>query len=278
MYAGGPTCQRGVAVIAEAEVAERVTEIDRFGDRIMVVKLKADPVDVVIVQVYLPTTDYEDEEVKKLYDQLEEILGKQKGTDNVIVLGDFNAVVGEGKEDRVVGKFGLEKRNDRGERLVEFYKSQNLVITNTWFEQEKRRRYTWKSPGDLRRYQIDYILVRQRYRNSVKSSWSYPGADVDSDHKLLALRLKLKLKKIPRRRQQKKWKLDSLITKVELFRKYIEEEVQCFRQGTTEERWENLKGAILKSAEGNVGYLKEKLVRKPWIMTVIMEKMQERRK
>ena len=112
MYAGGPTCQRGVAVIAEAKVAERVTEIDRFGDRIMVVKVKADPVDMVIVQAYLPTTDYEDEEVEKLYDQLEEILGKQKGTDNVIVMGDFNAVVGEGKEDRVVGKFGLRKRTN----------------------------------------------------------------------------------------------------------------------------------------------------------------------
>src|SRR6476619_642208 len=202
----------------------------------MVVKVKADPVDMVIVQAYLPTTDCEDEEVEKLYDQLEEILGKQKGTDNVIVMGDFNAVVGEGKEDRVVRKFGLEKRNDRGERLIEFCKSQNLVMTNTWFEQEKRRRYIWKRPGDLRRYQIDYILVRQRYRSSVKSSWSYPGADVDSDHNLVAMRLKLKWKKIPRKKQQKKWKLDSLVTKVELFRKDIEEEVQCFRQGTTEER------------------------------------------
>ena len=46
-----------------------------------------------------------------LYDKPEEILGKQKGTDNVIVM-DFNAVVGEGKEDRVVGKFGLGKRNE----------------------------------------------------------------------------------------------------------------------------------------------------------------------
>src|SRR6476469_2160717 len=50
MYAGGSTCQRGVAVIAEAKVAERVTEIDRFGDRIMAVKVKADPVDMVIIQ------------------------------------------------------------------------------------------------------------------------------------------------------------------------------------------------------------------------------------
>src|SRR6478609_8853994 len=118
MYAGGPTCQRGVAVIAEAKVAERVTQIDKFGDRIMVVKVKADPVDMAIVQAYLPTTDYDDEKVEKLNDQLEEILGKQKGTDNVIVMGDFNAVVGEGKEDRVVGKFGLGKRNDKGERLI----------------------------------------------------------------------------------------------------------------------------------------------------------------
>src|SRR6476469_1233797 len=66
MYAGGPTCQRGVTVIAEAKVAERVTEIDRFGGRIMVVKVKADPVDMVIVQAYLPTTDYENEEVEKI--------------------------------------------------------------------------------------------------------------------------------------------------------------------------------------------------------------------
>src|SRR6478609_8316663 len=70
MYAGGPTCQRGVAVIAEAKVAERVTEIDRIGGRIMVVKVKADPVDMVIVQAYLPTADYEDEEVEMPYDQL----------------------------------------------------------------------------------------------------------------------------------------------------------------------------------------------------------------
>ena len=89
---------------------------------------------------------------------------------------------------------------------------------------------------------------------------------------IVAMRLKLKLKKIPRRRQQKKWKLDSLVTKVELFRNDIEEEVQCVRQGTTEEGWENLKGVVMKSAEGNVGYLKAKVVRKPWITTAIMER------
>src|SRR6476619_4000998 len=164
----------------------------------MVVKVKTDPVDMMIVQAYLPTTDYEDEEVEKLYDQLEEILGKQKGTDNVIVMGDFNEVVGEGKKNRVVRKFGLGKRNDRGETLIKFCKSQNLVTTGTKkkVHMEESRRH--------KKIQINYILVRQRYRNSVKSSCSYPGADVDSDHNLVAMRLKLKLKKIPRRKQPKK--------------------------------------------------------------------------
>ena len=44
---------------------------------------------------------------------------------------------------------------------------------------------------------------------------------------------------------------------------YTVQELQCFKQGTTEERWENLKGAVMKSAEGNVGYLNGKVARKP---------------
>ena len=47
---------------------------------------------------------------------------------------------------------------DRGEKLVEFCKRRNLYVANTWFCQDKRRRYTWKSPGDRGRYQIDYIF------------------------------------------------------------------------------------------------------------------------
>src|SRR3990170_4212832 len=114
-----------------------------------------------------------------------------------------------------VGKFGLGKRNDRGERVVEFCKRNKLMITNTWFEQEKRRRYTWKKPGDTGRYQIDYIMVKQRYRNSLKSSWSYPGADVDSDHNLVAMRVQVRLKRI-----KKAWKTSEMIKKIEKRRKW----------------------------------------------------------
>lgn len=35
-------------------------------------------------------------------------------------MGDFNDIVRERKEGREFGKFGLGKRNDRGEILIEF--------------------------------------------------------------------------------------------------------------------------------------------------------------
>jgi len=48
---------------------------------------------------------------------------------------DCNGIVGEGNEGKEVG---LEKRNERGQRIVDFSRENKYVITNTWFKQEKR--------------------------------------------------------------------------------------------------------------------------------------------
>ena len=278
MNSGGGERQRGVAVILDRDTAKRVIRVEQCSDRLMFVKIQAAPVDVVLIQIYMPTTDYEDEEIEMMYEQLNEILCKQKGTDYIVIMGDMNAVVGEGRDGMEVGKFGLGQRNVRGERLVEFCKMNRLVATNTWFEQEKRRRYTWKKPGNTGRYQIDYILVRQRYRNSVKSSWSYPGADVHTDHNLVAMKIHIKLKKIRKARLQEKWAIDNLRTKEEVFSKGVEESMKCGSGTTVEERWKNLKKTIIESAETHIGYKKGRLAKKPWITSEMLDKMEERRK
>jgi hypothetical protein len=68
----------------------------------------------------------------------------------------------------------------RGQMLIYFCERNGLVITNTWFKKPKRRLYIWKSPGDRSQYQLDYVLVKQRFRNSVKDVQTLPGADIDS--------------------------------------------------------------------------------------------------
>lgn len=49
--------------------------------------------------------------------------------------------------------------------------------------------------GDIARYQIDYILVKNRFKNQVKFSKSYPSADCDSDHNLLAMSVNIIIRK-----------------------------------------------------------------------------------
>ncbi|GFN87475.1 craniofacial development protein 2 [Plakobranchus ocellatus] len=72
-------------------------------------------------------------------------------------MGDFNAKVGTNKVDDIdiVGKNGLGIRNERGEKLIEWCQTNNIIVGNTWFQQPPRRKWTWKSLGDETRNQID---------------------------------------------------------------------------------------------------------------------------
>ena len=71
-----------------------------------------------------------------------------------------------------------------------------MVITNTHFQQQKRRLYTWTSPDGQHQNQLDYILCSLRWRRSIPSAKTRPGADCGSDRELLIAKFRLKLKKV----------------------------------------------------------------------------------
>ena len=75
---------------------------------------------------------------------------------------------------------------------MEFCQEKALVIANTLFQQHKRRLYTWTSPDGQYRNQIDYNLCSQRWRSSIQSAKTRPGADCGSDRLIAKFRLKLK--------------------------------------------------------------------------------------
>ena len=86
--------------------------------------------------------------------------------------------------------------DEAGQRLIEFCQENGLVIANTLFQQHKRRFYTWTSPDGQHQNQIDYILCSQRWRSSIQSTKTRPGAYCGSDHELLITKFRLKLKKV----------------------------------------------------------------------------------
>ena len=113
-----------------------------------------------------------------------------------MIIGDWNAKVGSQETPGVTGKFGHGVQNEAGQRLIEFCQENALVIAYTLFQQHKRRLYTWTSLDGQHQNQTDYILCSQRWRSSIQSAKTRPGADCGSDHELFIGKFRLKLKKV----------------------------------------------------------------------------------
>jgi len=137
--------------------------------------------------------------IERFYEDLQGLLELTPKKDVLFFTGDWNAKVGSQETSGVTGRFGLGVQNEAGQRLIEFCqetKFSSLVIANTLFQGHKRRLYTWTSPDGQHQNQIDYILCSQRWRSSIQSAKTRPGADCGSDHELLIAKFRLKLKKV----------------------------------------------------------------------------------
>ena len=160
------------------------------------VHFQGKPFNITVIQVYAPTSNAEEAEGERFYEDLQDLLELTPKKDVLFIIGDWNAKIGSQETPGVTGKFGLVIWNEAGQRLIEFCQENALVIANTLFQQHKRRLYTWTSPDGQHQNQIDYIRCSQRWRSSIQSTKTRPGADCGSDHKLLIAKFRLKLKKV----------------------------------------------------------------------------------
>ena len=110
------------------------------------VHLEGKPFNITVIQVYAPTSNAEEAEVERFYEDLQDLLELTPKKDVLFSIGDWNAKVGSQETPGVTGKSGLGMRNEAGQRLIEFCQENALVIANTLFQQHKRRFLTWTSP------------------------------------------------------------------------------------------------------------------------------------
>ena len=112
----------------------------------------------------------------------------------MMVMGDFNASVSDTSHG-VVGPYGLGSRaSNNGERLVSFACANDLCVTITFFPHIHIHQATWYPPDPSRAPSLkDYILVKPRLMASVLDTRVFRGADIDSDHRLVVMSIRLKL-------------------------------------------------------------------------------------
>jgi hypothetical protein len=190
--------RRGVVLVLSKTAQKALIGYNPISERIIMARFQAFIGELIVIQVYAPTADSSDKDINEFYDVLQMTMATLPSKACVVLMGDFNAKVGDSEcaANSVIGKFGYGNSNARGEQLLNFCGINDLVIANTLFKQGKESRsWTWESPDGRTHNQIDYVMVSRKWRSSIMNARAYPSADVGSDHQLVIANLKLKLKR-----------------------------------------------------------------------------------
>ena len=125
--------RNGVAIKVNKRVRNAVLGCNLKNDRMISVHLQGKPFNITVIQVYAPTSNAEEAEDERFYEDLQDLLDLTPKKDVLFIIRDWNAKVGSQETPGVTGKFGLGMQNEAGQRLIEFCQENALVIANTLF-------------------------------------------------------------------------------------------------------------------------------------------------
>ena len=109
--------------------------LDAIPKTMIFIRFQGKPFNIMVIQAYALTSNAEEAEVERFYEDLQDLLELTPKKDVLFIIGDCNAKVGSQEIPGVTGKFGLEVQNEAGQRLIEFCQENALVIANTLFQQ-----------------------------------------------------------------------------------------------------------------------------------------------
>ncbi|KAK3545478.1 hypothetical protein QTP70_007724 [Hemibagrus guttatus] len=204
--------RNGVVVVLKEEFVRNVLEVKRVPDRVMSLKLAIEGVMLNVVSGYAPQIGCELEEKERFWSELDEVIESIPTGERVVIGADFNGHVGEGNrgDEEVMGKFGVKERNLEGQMVVDFSKSMDMAVVNTYFQKREEHRVTCKSGG--RSTQVDYILCRRGDLKEISDCKVVVGESVTREYRMVVCRMTLmvfkkKRSKIEIEKKTKWWKL-----------------------------------------------------------------------
>ena len=124
-------------IIVNKRVQNAVLGCNLKNDRMISVCFQGKPFNIRVIQAYAPTSNAEEAEIERFYEDLQDLLELTPKKDVLFIIEDRNAKEGSQETPGVTGKFGLGLQNEAGQRLIEFCQENALVIANTLFQQQK---------------------------------------------------------------------------------------------------------------------------------------------
>ena len=178
-------------------------------------------------------------------------------------MGDFNARVGKDYSswENVLGRHGVGSENSNGTLLLSLCSQNELIITNTIYQQATRHKTTWMHPRSKEWYMIDYVITRQKDVKDVHHTRAMCGSSTWSDHRLVRSKLALRAKpsrQLHRLKPLKKLdigKLKSMGTRANIATKLHDAYLASdWLDLDATANWDNFKNITLKITEEVLGF------------------------
>ena len=125
--------RNGIAIMVIKRVRNAELRCNHKNNRMISVRFQGKPFNIRVIQVYAPTSNAEEAEVERFYEDLLDLLELTPKKDVLFIIGDWNAKVGSQEIPGLTGKFGLGLQNEAGQRLIGVLPRNTLVIANTLF-------------------------------------------------------------------------------------------------------------------------------------------------
>ena len=222
-----------------------------------------------IVSVYAPTAKAPPGVKLNFFQNLQDLLDRIAPSDILVLLGDFNARVGSRGLDNdmwsdVVGKHGIDDKNEAGDHLLDFCATNELSVMNTWFEKKQIYLGTWMHPATKQFHMIDLVVMRAAQRMLCTDVRVMRGANCWTDHQLVRAKVRLSVKHVgTAHNKDSPFAVHILSDKVKE-KAFCEEVSHLLQQQPhdpecpAEETWNTIKTCLIQASESTIGKKRKK--------------------
>jgi len=251
--------QHGVGFAVKNTLLPSIQPPSGGSERILSLRLSTSSGPVNILSIYAPTLCSSSETKDQFYDELDAAISNIKASEQIYLLGDFNARVGSNYDawPSCLGQFGIGKVNENGQRLLELCTYHNLCVTNTFFHTKPCHRVSWRHPRSNHWHQLDLIITRRTSLNNVNITRSYHSADCDTDHSLVCSKVRIFPKRIHHSKQQRRPRINTTLTSMpalcDQFAESIEITLRDCPETSSTDRWNFIQNAIYNTAMRTFG-------------------------
>ncbi|XP_045467858.1 craniofacial development protein 2-like [Harmonia axyridis] len=279
----------GVGLMVHGKLEANIENVIYVNDRILQAIFKFQDTSIThIISVYAPDISKPSEEKDAFYEDLQRVLDGIPGKDEIMLLGDFNARVGNGVIRGLKNRFNEENINENGEQLIQTCAQNELRINNTFFPHKPQHSFTFENSRGQKSV-IDYVITNKNVHPSkILDVRVLSSANTITNHNLVLAKIRNKVQRERRTQaiQTEKLNIESLSndSTKDLYQRRLALQInnnKIREADDVESAWKKLRTNIITAAEEALGRRRTtsngKRQTKPWFTEDVKTLAEEKR-